>query len=347
MLRSFAARRGLAVALLFALGTACHSNGDDAHAGAAGSSSAGTSSGAGGSGGVPATGGASNAGTTGGATSAGTAGAMNAAGSAGTMAETDPVPPGNPCDTALLCDDFESYDSAPNGKWTLRTTAGATAAIDTTLHASGSKSVKVTTPASSSATAMLRMQDPSVFPVPGNVVYGRMLYYVESVPMQSVHWTLVAGQGLVPGQTYHAVYRYGGQAPIIQGSTFAGSEMMANYDTPDWYSDKSTPGSDCWHHANGRVIPVGKWTCVEWKFDGANNGMKLWLDGLAAPDLTITGHGDGNNGDGCVNANNNIPWAAPTFTSFDLGWESYQTDDARTAYVDDVAISTTRIGCPQ
>ena len=75
--------------------------------------------------------------------------------------------------------------------------------------------------------------------------------------------------------------------------------------------------------------------------------MKLWLDGVAAPDLTILGHGDGNNQDGCVNANNNIPWAAPTFASFDLGWESYQADDARTAYIDDVAISTTRIGCPQ
>ncbi len=340
MLRSLSGRPELAFALLLALGTACHSSADDDHTGAAGSasSSGGTGGESGGSGGAPA-GGASNAG------SAGTT--VNAAGTAGSVAETDPVPPGKPCDTALLCDDFESYDSAPNGKWTLHTSAGGAVVIDTTQHASGAKSVKVSTQASSSVTAMLRMQDPSVFPVPGNVVYGRMLYYLESAPTQSVHWTLIAGLGVVPGQTYHAVYRYGGQTPLTQGTTFLGSEMMANYDTPDWYSDKSTPGSDCWHHANGRVMPVGKWTCIEWKFDGPNDGMKLWLDGVAATDLTIMGHGDGNNQDGCVNANNDSPWAAPTFASFDLGWESYQTDDARTAYIDDVAISTTRLGCPQ
>lgn len=266
---------------------------------------------------------------------------MSAAGTSSGAADTDPVPPGNPCDTALVCDDFESYDSAPNGKWTLHT-AGGTVAIDTTQHASGSKSVKLSTTAAGSTTAMLRMQDASVFPVPGNVLYGRMLYYVESVPTQSVHWTMIAGLGLVPGQTYHALYRYGGQMPVTQGATFLGSQMMANYDTPDWYSDKSTPGSDCWHHSSGRVIPVAQWTCVEWKFDGPNNGMKLWLDGALAPDLTILGHGDG-----CLNAPTNFPWTAPTFASLDLGWESYQSDDARVVYVDDVALSTTRIGCPQ
>ena len=115
---------------------------------------------------------------------------------------------------------------------------------------------------------------------------------------------------------------------------------MANYETPDWYSNKNTPGSDCWHHANKRVIPVGTWTCIEWKFDGTTNGMQLWLDREPADDLTVTGHGDG-----CVNAANDFAWTAPTFASFDLGWESYQQDDARTAYIDDVAISKTKIGC--
>ncbi|HTQ06453.1 MAG TPA: hypothetical protein VMI54_21485 [Polyangiaceae bacterium] len=338
-----------ALALCAPVAVACHASGDDDHAGAGGSSNANDATGGSGTaaGGTPSTAAGGTPGTSGTTNTAGAAaGSLNAAGTTGgASADSDPIPPGNPCDTALYCDDFESYDTAPNGKWTPRTSSGSVA-IDTTEHASGSKSVKFTTQAASSATAMIRIQDPSIFPVPGNVFYGRMMFYVESVPMQSVHWTMLEGLGIVPGQTYHALYRYGGQLPVTQGSTFVGSQLMANYDTPDWYSDKSTPGSDCWHHANGRVVPVATWTCVEWKFDGPNDGMKLWLDGVAAPDLTIAGHGDSNNGDGCVNANNNIPWAAPSFASLDVGWESYQMDDPRTVYVDDVAISTTRIGCP-
>jgi hypothetical protein len=292
--------------------SACHTGDDDSHVGA------------GGAGGGAVTGGGSGAG--------GSAGTSSSGGSAGTGA--------NPCDTALYCDDFESYDSVPNGKWGVHTTSGAVA-IDTTQHVSGTKSVKFTTQTASSATAMMRIEDASIFPVPNNVVYGRMLFRVESVPTQSVHWTIIAGLGLVPGQTYHSEYRYGGQLPVTQGSTFVGSQMMANYETPDWYSDKTTPGSDCWHHSNGRVIPVATWTCIEWKFDGPNNGMQLWLDGAPADDLTIMGHGDG-----CVNAAADFTWTAPNFASFDLGWESYQSDDPRTAYIDDVVISEYPIGCP-
>jgi hypothetical protein len=50
-------------------------------------------------------------------------------------------------------------------------------------------------------------------------------------------------------------------------------------------------------------------------------------------------------GDGCVNAPNQSPWTAPTFDTLELGFESYQTDDARVLYVDDVAVSDQKIGC--
>jgi hypothetical protein len=276
-----------------------------------------------------------SAGTSGSGGSAGTSspgGAGGASGSAGTGA--------NPCDTALFCDDFESYTTALSGKWAPHTTSGAVA-IDQSQHVSGKQSVKFTTQSAGSATAFMRITDASIFPVPSNVLYGRMLFRVESEPTQSVHWTIIAGLGVVPGQTYHAEYRYGGQMPITQNNMFAGSQLMANYDTPDWYSNKNTPGSDCWHHSSARIIPAATWTCVEWKFDGASNGMQMWLDGAPADDLTIAGHGDG-----CVNAANDFTWTAPTFASIDLGWESYQQDDPRTAYIDDVVLSTTKIGCP-
>jgi hypothetical protein len=89
------------------------------------------------------------------------------------------------------------------------------------------------------------------------------------------------------------------------------------------------------------VLPVAKWSCVEWEFDGPNNQMRLWLDGEALEDLTVMGKGQG-----CVSQDAAYAWTAPTFSELELGWESYQNDEARTAFVDDVVISTTPIGCP-
>jgi hypothetical protein len=366
--------RSLEVALALCL-AACHSNsGDDDHAQAgtagstpnggsgatAGQPGAGTGGGvSGGSGGSSggATAGSANGGSAGtgataqggsagtGATaqggSAGTSGTSSAGTSSAGTSSAGGGAPSDPCETALLCDDFEGYTTTPSGKWTLNASSG-TVAIDTTEHVSGTHSVKFSTQAAGSATAMMRLQGSPVFPIDGNVVYGRMLFKLEAAPTASVHWTIIAGSGLVAGQNYRSMYRYGGQQPILNGTTFVGSNMMANYETPDWYQDKSTPGSDCWHHANQRAVPVGTWTCIAWKFDGPSNAMQLSMNDQPADDLTVTGHGDG-----CVNAANDFTWTAPKFTTMDLGWESYQQDDARTAWIDDVVISTTPVSCPR
>jgi hypothetical protein len=166
------------------------------------------------------------------------------------------------------------------------------------------------------------------------------MFRLDAAPTTAVHWTILQGSGLIPGQSYHALYRYGGQHPVMQGSTFVGSQWMANYETPDSYSGNG-PGSDCWRHADKVVIPVGTWSCVEWQFEGATNTMRLWLDGVAVPTLTNTGVGQG-----CVNQPASYTWTAPRFDRLDLGWESYQQDSARTLWIDDVAVGTTKLGCP-
>ena len=254
-------------------------------------------------------------------------------------------PAADPCATAIYCDDFESYPvgQAPGGNWT-PVTSGGTVAVDTTQAHSGSKAIKVVADAGSATkTAFIQLASTTattIFPAPGNMFYGRMMFLLDSAPAASVHWTFVAASGLVPGQSYHAIYRYGGQLPVTQGTTFVGSQMMANYETPDSYSGNG-PSSDCWFHSSQVVVPVGRWSCLEWQFDGPNNTMRLWLDGAAVPSLTVTGVGQG-----CVNQPADYPWTAPSFDRLDLGWESYQADDARTLYVDDVAVSTSKIGCP-
>jgi hypothetical protein len=52
-------------------------------------------------------------------------------------------------------------------------------------------------------------------------------------------------------------------------------------------------------------------------------------------------------GQGCVHQGKDYVWEAPTFERLDVGWESYQEDDARTIWIDDVAIGTEKLGCPK
>jgi hypothetical protein len=247
---------------------------------------------------------------------------------------------GAPCAGALFCDDFEPYAEGqpPGGRWTSETTSGAVAVARLPAGAParrGTKAVKVTTTGAATYQSAFIRLGPGVLPVAGNVFYGRMMFRLEAAPATPVHWTMIQGSGLVPGQRYHAQYRYGGQHPIA-----AGSQLMANYETPDSYKGLG-PATDCWFHSDGKVVPVATWSCVEWQLDGATNTMRLWLDGAPIDSLTVTGVGQG-----CVNREPATPWTAPVFDRLDLGWESYQADEPRTFWIDDVVVSTTRIGCP-
>jgi hypothetical protein len=218
-----------------------------------------------------------------------------------------------------------------------------TVTVDGAVAHSGSHSIKMTTAARTTdgiKTAFIELAGNGVFPVAGNVFYGRMMINLDAAPSTSVHWTMIQGAGVVPGATYHALYRYGGQLPVMQGSTFVGSQLMANYDTPDSYGGTG-PSSDCWKHASKVVVPDGRWSCAEWEFDGPNNTMRFWLDGAAVDSLTVMGTGEG-----CGHQPTGYTWTAPTFDRLDLGWESYQQDTARTIWIDDVVVSKTKVGCP-
>ena len=95
---------------------------------------------------------------------------------------------GDPCATALFCDDFESYTAgnAPGAPWTRQVSSGSTAAVDTAQARSGTKSVKfVAASGSGSKTAYIRLASTAtktIFPVTPNVVYGRMMFRLEAAP---------------------------------------------------------------------------------------------------------------------------------------------------------------------
>jgi len=222
----------------------------------------------------------------------------------------------------------------------------STITVETTRAFSGTHAVKVSVaeaPADKTyRSAMLAFQG-SKLPVSGNALFGRMMFWLESSPTKDVHWTFIDGYGMVPGKNYHAFYRYGGQHPVTNGGTFAGNQLMANYETPDTYQTPPVGiSSDCYLHANQKVVPVGKWACAEWSFDGTKNQMRFWLDGNELTDLAMNGTGQG-----CGAQSQDFVWTAPSFERIDVGWESYQADDARTMWIDDVAIGTERLGCPK
>jgi hypothetical protein len=250
---------------------------------------------------------------------------------------------GGTCPGTFVCDDFESYSpgTAPTAPWTVAKNAGAIS-VDTTRAYSGKQSVKITAPtATGYESVMMRIDGAGMVPVPGNVIYGRMMFWLDSSPTTTVHFTLVDGSGLVADAGYHAVYRYGGQVPVTgPDGGFLGSQWMASYDTTDSYVGVG-PSSDCYLQSQGRVVPLAAWTCIEWEFDGPNDTLRFWIGGQPAPDLTVA-----HTGAGCVSQPSGYPWTSPTFSQLDIGWESYQADGPRTMWIDDAAFGTARIGCP-
>ena len=59
-------------------------------------------------------------------------------------------------------------------------------------------------------------------------------------------------------------------------------------------------------------------------------------------DLTVSGQGQG-----CISDETNGTWYFPQdFSKAYVGWESYQKDDPREVWIDDVALSTQPIACP-
>jgi len=280
--------------------------GDDATSTTTGSGGSATT----GSGGSGASGGSTA--SSGGSTSSATGGTGGSGGAA------------DPCVDRLICDDFEaaSVGEAPAAPWDVLTSQTGTVAVDDSRAYSGGQSVHVSTDGTNGFTRALIS---AAITLPQNVMHGRMMFYMEQAANDGVHWTHIEGRGPLSGQDgVTAMYRYGGQHE---------TRLMANYET-------SGLSTDCWHHSQ-TTMPVGGWACMEWQFDGPNDRMRFWIDGEEITDLDVMGSGMG-----CIGNDLSGQWPAPTFEEIRLGWESYQNDAPREAWIDDVIVDDEPIGCP-
>lgn len=234
---------------------------------------------------------------------------------------------------ALFCDDFEGWDAgaAPGAPWQVTLNKG-TVAVSTTRAASGQKSVRVAVQAGVSGDsfrrAVLTLSGAPVLPVTGNNLFGRMRVWVNDLPSgdkndnELVHYSFISGSG-------HSAAA--GGTTLVKYGAMNFKRFLANYwEGPTKY--------DCWRNS-ATAMPEGRWSCLEWQFDGPRNEARLWLDGAALTDATILGMGDG-----CVGTTNQ-PWKFPVFDRLELGWQNYQLWSGQELWVDDVAIGTARIGC--
>jgi hypothetical protein len=236
-------------------------------------------------------------------------------------------------ESAAFCDDFEDAAlGAVAAPWR-ESTNQATVNVDEVQAYSGTKAVHVNAPQAGTYHrgyfALDEGSSAGIFPSVALEMYGRAMMYLPVLPNADVHWTFIQGEGRAADDTHNALYRYGGQH---QG----GAQLMANYETT------MPVRSDCWDHS-ATLLPVARWTCVEWRFSVASNEMQFWMDGSELTDIHVTGQGEG-----CVADDLGGQWIAPpAFQTLYLGWEHYQqTANPIDLWVDDVAVGTERLGCP-
>jgi hypothetical protein len=267
------------------------------------------------------------AGMAGSATTAGTAGASGSAGSGSTSDPTTPdVPAGDgTCKNALFCEDFESYPvgGLPAGApWANETGGGGTLSIDGTTVRGGMRSLHVRT--ADGGHGYIRVNN---FNPPGNSFFGRVELFVNSFPTSPdyAHFVLVEATGTGGG----LVRPVGGQYIPGQGTTALWGVGNDQGSSGDWTSWQPT-------------VPTvsGRWICYEWEMRAADNDIDVWLDGVAQPALSVSSTSRRDY--------NGSRFTFPTFNTIWFGWYQFQASSTvRDIYLDDLALSTTRVGCPQ
>jgi hypothetical protein len=266
--------------------------------------------------------------------SAGNSGGAGMAGAAGAGMVVGPTSALCP-EGSLFCDSFEddTVGQPPGQPWR-ESVNGGSVNVNATRAFSGTQAVLANAPLGAAYRrayfALDQGSSANIFPAAAQQMFGRAMLWLEAAPGTDSHWTFIQGEGVRNDENgeYNALYRYGGQLQ-------QGAQLMANYET-------TSIGTDCYQHS-ASTMPVGAWTCVEWRFVVASNEMQFWLNGAELTDIHVTGSGEGCGGDALDGQ-----WLAPpAFQSLYLGWEHYQlpTRDIN-LWVDDVVVSTTRVLCP-
>lgn len=224
----------------------------------------------------------------------------------------------------LFCEDFEKLPigGAASLDWGIDTRSG-TLTVERLRGrspvATGRQALRVHTAENGRAFLVANI-DP-----PDNSFYGRLKLKVSAFPTAPdwAHYTLVEAGGVGAG----VVRPLGGQwvPPLQQALWGVGSDGGP---TGDWTA---------WQESAPSV--AGRWQCIEWRMDGGDNAVDVWIDGRFQPDLSVstTEHGGAD-----------VDFVFPDIDTVRVGWQLYQGDPTPSSYdvlLDDVALGTERVGC--
>ena len=207
---------------------------------------------------------------------------------------------------ALLCEDFE--EGIDPERWSVEESSGGVVTVeDGMLH--------VELGAMDGGHGFIKTQAGVALPVEGNRVFGRVHMLIEPAVPDN-HSYILAAEGPLDGST--ARYRLD-----VNGTRLNSRYTHASIEEHGGLRKM------------GRYAEPDVWTCIEWEYDGANNEMRYWFDGVLDEDMVVESTED-------------PPWTAPPFQSFELGYHTYQAPDSGDAFdiwFDDLALHTERIGC--
>ena len=220
----------------------------------------------------------------------------------------------------LFCEDFEAValgDAGANARWE-PSRLNATLTVEAG-RARGQRALHVR--AMGNGRGYLSVKN---FAPPGNSFFGRMHVYAEALPSAPnyAHYTLFEAAGSQPG----LIRPIGGQ--YIEG--------MGNLLGP---GSDGGPTGDWTNWKPSAPFATGKWVCFEWELRAADNEIKVWIDGVAKPDLTVSTK---------VHGGTQVDFVFPDFNRAWFGWWLYQggsTPNQFDLWFDDLALASARLGC--
>ena len=232
-------------------------------------------------------------------------------------------------------DDFESHvvGQLPGPPWKEETyNSGAVVVVDSQHAFSGRQAMHVLAPAGADyrrGYVAIHLRNP--LPQLQTGFFGRTMVWLDAAPgTADVHWTLLQAEGRSADDRYNSIYRLGLQQR-------GGTQLMANFET--------TPPlrTDC-RQQSSQTLPVRRWACVEFHFEVATHEMQFWIDGKSVTHVVNRA----NTADACRANDLGGQWLAPPrFDSLYLGFERYgNTPIDQNLWIDDVALSRQRVGCP-
>lgn len=212
-----------------------------------------------------------------------------------------------PSSAFVVCDDFEDGGIA-SAQWA-QDVQTATLAVDTSRAARGNASLHAKLNAGG-GNATLRFKQK--VPIAGQRHWGRMFVYVPMSAKNTLtdHSNLVNVSGNNSSSSL-AVYAAAIGAGVLNTIFYQASGGIDKTSLLDHPNETRTP------------VPLDRWFCLEWDFNGADKVMQLFLDGALIPTSVMSGY------------------AAPNLADVRIGIQFKVAE----AWFDSVVFASTRVGC--